>query len=82
MKPEDIMTDKQVAKLLHLSTEVFQRKCRDGFAEGEIDLLAAQPITLGKSRRWFREEVERVLRKKITVAPKAQQEQEKEVVNG
>lgn len=61
MKASDIMTDEDVAKVLRISKDAFQRRCRKGFREGEIDMLAAAPVVVGGMRRWFRADVERVL---------------------
>lgn len=61
MKARDIMTDEDVAKVLRISKDAFQRRCRKGFRAGEIDMLAADPVVVGGMRRWFRADVERVL---------------------
>ncbi len=61
MKASDIMTDGDVAKMLRISLDAFQRRCRVGFKPGEIDLLKADPVMVGGMRRWFRADVEKVL---------------------
>ena len=67
MTASDIMTDEDVADLLKVSLDMFQRRCRDGWQPGELDIMAAQPVIVGGMRRWFREDVERVIRKKSRV---------------
>jgi hypothetical protein len=64
MTASDIMTDEDVADLLKVSLDMFQRRCREGWQKGELDIMAAQPVIVGGMRRWFREDVERVIRKK------------------
>lgn len=64
----DILSDKDVAKILHLSVGRFQERCRHGFRRGELDLMQAGPIVIGGMRRWFRADVERVIRERVVVA--------------
>lgn len=58
----DLLTDAQVAKLAHLSLCAFQRKMKSGdFASGELDWRQARPVQIGRSRMWFRPDVEAVI---------------------
>lgn len=66
--PEDIMRDKDVAKLAGMRLDTFQRKMRAGFSAGELNWPAADPVTNGRERLWFRRDVERVWRERIRVA--------------
>lgn len=63
----EIMSDREVAELLHFSVWAFQKRCRLGFLKGEIDLMKAQPMVIGGMRRWLRADVMRVLRDKPIV---------------
>ena len=65
---KDIMTDEDVAKLVHLSVDRFQRRMRVGFKRGEFDFRRADPVTMGKRRVWLRADVERVLIERTVVA--------------
>lgn len=65
---KDIMTDADVAKLVHLSLDRFQRRMRDGFKRGEFDFRRADPVTMGKRRVWLRADVERVINERTVVA--------------
>ncbi len=65
IKATDIMTDEQVAELLGMHVDTFQTRCREGFKKGELDLLAADPIPIAGRRRWFRADVERVIRERV-----------------
>lgn len=62
----DILTDADVAKLAGVSVETFQRSLRYGIPPGEIDWLAAKPMLHGGRRRWLRQDVERVIRDRVT----------------
>ena len=63
----DILTDKDVAKMLGINYQAFQRFVRKGFPAGSVDIMAAKPVFVGSVRRWLRADVERVLRDRITV---------------
>ena len=65
---KDIMTDEDVAKLVHLSLDRFQRRMRKGFKRGELDFRRADPVMMGKRRVWLRADVERVLIERTVVA--------------
>ncbi len=66
IRESDIMTDAEVAKLAHLSLCAFQRKIRKGFKPGEIDFTKAKPMTIGDRRFWLREDVEAVIKGRVT----------------
>lgn len=51
----DIMTDQEVADMLHINVDTLQRKMRTGFAADELDLRKAKPWKLGGRRWWYRE---------------------------
>lgn len=48
--PKDIMSDEEVARLVNLSTDRFQRRMRDGFKSGEYDFRRANPTVMGGRR--------------------------------
>jgi len=62
----DILTDADVAKLAHLSLCTFQRRMQKGFKPGEIDFAQARPMRNGDRRFWLREDVEKVIRDRVT----------------
>ena len=64
---DDIMRDADVAKLAGLKVETFQRKMKRGFKTGELDWNAADPVSNGRERLWFRRDVERVWKDRIRV---------------
>lgn len=66
IRESDIMTDAEVAKLVHLSLCTFQRRMRTGFKPGEIDFTKAKPMVNGDRRFWLREDVEAVIKGRIT----------------
>ena len=63
---KDIMRDQDVAKMLGISADVFQRRMKHGFKPGELDFTAIALDVCGV-RRFFREDVERVIRERIVV---------------
>ena len=64
----DIMRDADVAELAGMKVETFQRKMKRGtFGPGELDWRAADPVSNGRERLWFRRDVERVWRERIRV---------------
>ena len=58
---KDIMSDADVAKLVNISVDRFQRRMRDGFKPGEYDFRQANPTVMGKRRVWLRADVERII---------------------
>ncbi len=62
---KDIMSDAEVAKLVHLSLDRFQRRMRTGFEPGEFDFRQADPVKMGKRRVWLRADVERIINEKV-----------------
>jgi hypothetical protein len=58
---KDIMSDADVAKLVNISTDRFQRRMRDGFKSGELDFSQARPTVMGGRRVWLRADVERII---------------------
>ena len=62
---KDIMSDADVAKLVHLSLDRFQRRMRDGFEPGEFDFRQADQVKMGKRRVWLRADVERIINEKV-----------------
>ena len=66
IREDDIMTDEDVARLAHLSLCTFQRRMQAGFKEGEIDFTQARPMVNGGRRFWLREDVEKVIRGRVT----------------
>ena len=63
----DILTDKDVAKLAGMSLYTFQERMRLGSRPGELDWRQARPVTNCRRRWWLREDVERVIRERLTV---------------
>lgn len=61
----DILNDSQVAKLLGISLDTLQRRVRKGFKPGELDMLRARPMVVGGVRRWFRADVEKVIKERM-----------------
>ena len=61
----DIMSDAEVAKLVHLSLDRFQRRMRTGFEPGEFDFRQADPGKMGRRRVWLRVDVERIINEKV-----------------
>lgn len=66
--PKDIMSDEDVAKLVNISVDRFQRRMRDGFKSGEYDFRRANPTVMGGRRVWLRADVEKVIRNREVVA--------------
>ncbi len=66
IRESDILTDADVAKLAHLSLCTFQRRMQKGFKPGEIDFAQARPMRNGDRRFWLREDVEKVIRDRVT----------------
>jgi len=66
IRESDILTDADVAKLAHLHICTFQRRMQNGFNPGEIDFTQARPMRNGDRRFWLREDVERVIRDRVT----------------
>jgi hypothetical protein len=66
IRASDILTDADVAKLAHLSLCTFQRRMQKGFKPGEIDFTQARPMRNGDRRFWLREDVEKVIRDRVT----------------
>lgn len=66
--PKDIMSDAEVARLVNLSTDRFQRRMREGFRRGEYDFRRANPTVMGGRRVWLRADVEKVIRNREVVA--------------
>lgn len=66
IRESDILTDADVAKLAHLHICTFQRRMQKGFKQGEIDFAQARPMMNGGRRFWLREDVERVIRDRVT----------------
>ena len=64
---KDIMSDAEVAKLVHLSLDRFQRRMRDGFEQGEFDFRQADPTVMGGRRVWLRADVERIIKERTVV---------------
>lgn len=64
----DILNDSQVAKLLDISLDTLQKRMRDGFKTGELDLTQARPMVVGGMRRWFRADVEKVIKERLVKA--------------
>ena len=64
---DDILLDADVAKLAGLKVETFQRKMKRGFSRGELNWPAADPVTNGRTRLWFRKDVERIWKERIRV---------------
>ena len=64
----DILNDSQVAKLLGISLDTLQRRMSKGFKPGELDMRLAVPMVVGGMRRWLREDVEKVIKKRLVVA--------------
>lgn len=64
---KDILCDADVAKLVHLSLDRFQRRMRDGFEPGEFDFRQADPVKMGKRRVWLRADVERIIKERTVV---------------
>lgn len=58
---KDIMSDADVAKLVNISVDRFQRRMRDGFKSGEYDFRQARPTLMGGRRVWLRADVERII---------------------
>lgn len=65
--PKDIMTDEDVAELVHLSLDRFQRRMRRGFVRGELDFRRANPTVMGGRRVWLRADVERIIQERVVV---------------
>lgn len=65
---KDIMSDEEVARLVRLSTDRFQRRMREGFRRGEYDFRRANPTVMGGRRVWLRVDVERVINNREVVA--------------
>lgn len=63
----DIMHDVDVAQLAGMKVATFQRKMKRGFSAGELDWRAADPVTNGRERLWFRRDVERVWKERIRI---------------
>ena len=65
MKPEAvIMSDAEVAKLFRISLCTLQRRMRDGFPDGELDIgKGATHYMLGGRRWWVRDSVEALARR-------------------
>ena len=49
---KDIMSDADVAKLVNISVDRFQRRMRDGFKSGEYDFRQARPTLMGGRKAW------------------------------
>ena len=64
---KDILNDKDVATLLGIDYQTFQRYVRKGFPAGSVDMMKARPVRIGSMRRWLRADVERVLNERMTV---------------
>ena len=64
---KDIMSDADVAKLVCLSLDRFQRRMRDGFEQGEFDFRQADPTVMGGRRVWLRADVERIIKERTVV---------------
>ena len=63
----DILTDAQVARLAGFKTDTFQRRIKNGFKPGELDLMQAKPWSNGRRRFWFRPDVEKIIKDRIVV---------------
>ena len=58
-----IMSDAEVAKLFRISLCTLQRRMREGFPEGELDIgKGAKHYMLGGRRWWVRDSVEELAR--------------------
>ena len=64
----DILNDSQVAKLLGISLDTLQKRMNKGFKPGELDLAQARPMIVGGMRRWFRADVEKVIKERLVKA--------------
>ena len=62
---KDILCDADVAKLVYLSLDRFQRRMREGFKRGELDFRQADPTVMGGRRVWLRADVERIINEKV-----------------
>ncbi len=61
-QPAEIMIDKEVAAYFRVSLWTLQKRMRDGFKPGEIDLNQAEPRVVCGRRFWMREKVEKLAR--------------------
>lgn len=64
---KDILCDADVAKLVNLSVDRFQRRMREGFKRGELDFRQADPTVMGGRRVWLRADVERIIKERTVV---------------
>ena len=64
---KDILCDADVAKLVNLSLDRFQRRMREGFEPGEFDFRQAEPVKMGGRRVWLRADVERIIKERTVV---------------
>ena len=64
---KDILCDADVAKLVYLSLDRFQRRMREGFKRGELDFRQADPTVMGGRRVWLRADVERIIKERTVV---------------
>ena len=60
----DIMRDKDVAGLLGISVDVFQRRMKRGFKSGELDFSSIALDVCGV-RRFFRADVEKIIKGRV-----------------
>ena len=64
---KDIMSDADMAELVNLSIDRFQRRMREGFKRGELDFRQADPTVMGGRRVWLRADVERIIKERTVV---------------
>ena len=76
IRPDDILTDKDVAKIAGMRYWTFQQRMRTGFRSGELNWNAARPVKNGRERVWLRRDVERVWRDRITAGESSEERSE------
>ncbi len=63
MMPEDVFGDEEAAKLFGLSRVALRQHCMASYVcpAGKVDVRDANPVVVGRCRRWRRSAVMQVL---------------------
>ena len=68
MSADDIIDDKEAAKLFGISVDTLKHHCMKSYVcpTGKVDVRSAGPVVVGRKRRWLRTNILNLLACPVT----------------